>query len=73
MSQRPKSQYMKSNFELRKDPTHTKKFHKIVNVMIHIEASIEFALRNNESAFSLLFNKGEKGLILVIHNLNAEI
>ncbi|TRZ15776.1 hypothetical protein HGM15179_011358 [Zosterops borbonicus] len=30
MSQRPKSQYMKSNFEFRKDPTHAKKFYQIV-------------------------------------------
>lgn len=30
MSQRPKSQYMKSNFEFRKDPNHAKKFYQIV-------------------------------------------
>lgn len=61
MSQRPKSQYMKSNFDIRKDVTHTKKFHKIVNVMIYIEESVELAFRNNESTFSLLFKKGWDG------------
>ena len=32
--------------------------------MIHIEVSIEFTLRNNESVFNLLLNSAEKGLLL---------
>lgn len=65
MSQRPKSQNLKSNLELRNDPIHTEKFHKIVNVMILIEVTFEFASRNSESASMLLFNRSEKGLLLV--------
>lgn len=68
MSQRPKSRYMKSNFEFRKDPAHAKKFYKVVPQKWYDSywAILWVCCEKQWISFQAFVYQGEKGFLLGI-------
>lgn len=75
VSQKPKSQYMKRNFEFRKDPTHAKKFYKIVPQKWYDSYwAIHWVCCEKQwiSFQAFVYRRGEKGLLIGIENIIVE-